>query len=486
MSVHRYDNVIAEIASYASRKGEVGSEESYRTARLCLMDSIGCALLANSVEACRAYTMPEVYGDFGERGARVPGTTHIMPASSAAFAITTAIRWLDFNDTWLAREWGHPSDNFGALLAVADNTIRDLKWRHGTGFNADLTMRAVLDMAIRAYEIQGVLALDNAFNQVGIDHVLLVKVASAAIAAKIISSSDEEVIASAVSHAWLDATLRAYRHAPNTGDRKSWAAGDAVERAVKVATLAAKGMAGCGSALTAPRYGFQDAWFNGDEVTLGRSFGCYVMDNVLFKVRYPAEFHGQTAIEAAIKLHPQVSHRIDSISKVSIKTQEPAMRIINKEGVLNNPADRDHCLQYMTAVALIKGDITSEDYEDEASKDPRIDALREKMVVEEQREYSIEYLDPDRRSIANSVQVFFDDDTSTDEIEVRYPLGHRNRRNEARPLLFRKFEDNVTHSYGRGAYSERVIYLFNDPDRLDEMQIDQFMGLLHLPNDKVV
>lgn len=461
-----YDEVIAEIAAYACRSGEVGSDEAYRTARLALMDSIGCALLALGFPACRDFLV----SDEGDGDVPIPGIAHSRSPSQAAFEITSAIRWLDFNDTWLANEWGHPSDNFGAIFAAtyaASQTPERI-----------LSVRDVLDLAIRAYEIQGVLALDNAFNRVGIDHVLLVKVASAAVSAAVFSNADEDIVASAVSHAWLDATLRTYRHAPNTNARKSWAAGDAASRGVTLASYAMRGMPGVHSALTAPKYGFQDVWFGGQAVTLQRPFASYVMENVFFKVKYPAEFHGQTAVEAGVALHSQVFKRLDDIKSIELKTQEPAIRIIDKRGPLFNPADRDHCIQYMTAVALINGNVTSEDYEDEASQDHRIDALREKMVVSERENYSREYLDPDRRSIANAVQVHFNDGSSTDEVEVRYPIGHRSRRDEAIPLLFEKFTANVNETFGENRYATRILDLFDDLEKLDEMPLTDFMDKL--------
>ncbi len=466
-----YDEVISVISEYAVLKGEIGSEEAYTTARLALMDSIGCGLLAMGVPAFRTFmgydddaTSSTAYGDIP-----IPSIAVCKPESEAAFHITSAIRWLDFNDTWLAKEWGHPSDNFGAILAAAYAVSKS------DATDRTYSVRDVLDLAIRAYEIQGILALDNAFNRVGIDHVLLVKVASSAIAASVYSHGDAEVISSAVSHAWLDATLRTYRHAPNTGARKSWAAGDAAARGVTMAQYAMRGMPGCHSALTAPQFGFQDVWFKGEDITLQRDLHSYVMENVLFKVKYPAEFHGQTAVEAGVALHPQVVGRLDDVKSVNIWTQEPAIRIIDKRGQLNNPADRDHCIQYMTAIALMNGTVTSEDYEDAAARDTRIDALRDRMIVRERPEYTREYLDPDRRSIANAVQVEFVDGSCTEEIEVRYPIGHRRRRNEAVPLLFAKFRENVASTYCDGTYAARVCSLFDDLERLDDMALTDFM-----------
>ncbi len=467
---NRYDDLIAEIAAYACLKNEIGTEDAYATARLALMDSVGCALLALGFPACSDFITSDDASSNIPGGVPIPGTAHTKTASQAAFDITTAIRWLDFNDTWLANEWGHPSDNFGAILAAADSFARTNQ--------REFRMREVFEFAIRAYELQGVLALDNAFNRVGIDHVLLVKVASAAVAAAVFSCGDEEIVSSAVSHAWLDATLRTYRHAPNTNARKSWAAGDAASRGLTLGSFATRGMPGVKTALTAPTYGFQDVWFEGRSVTLQRELASYVMENVLFKVKYPAEFHGQTAVEAAVALHPHIAHRLPDVKTVEIKTQEPAIRIIDKRGALNNPADRDHCIQYMTAVALIKGNVTSDDYEENAARDPRINSLREKMVVTERQNYSVEYLDPDRRSIANAIQVHFNDGSCTEEIEVRYPIGHRTRRPEAIPLLGAKFLENLRSTYGDGDYSARVQDLFRVPESLDEMPVTNFMDVL--------
>lgn len=469
-----YDDVIAKIAAYACEDGNQFSDEATANALLCLQDSVGCALRANSVADCREVMQVWDGVHDGSHGVCVPGLRPRMPVAHAAAAITTAVRWLDFNDTWLAQEWGHPSDNIGAVLAVAEHLAGN-----GNGNDA-MTVSEALDWMIKAYEIQGVLALENAFNRVGIDHVLLVKVASAAVAAAMLSGRDVEVVSSAVSHAWLDATLRTYRHGATTGSRKSWAAGDAVERAVKFAMLANAGVDGCRQALTAPDWGFQDVWFGGRDVLLDNDLGCNVMENVLFKVRYPAEFHGQTAIEAAIALHPEVVGRMSDVREVRIKTQEAAMRIINKRGTLHNEADRDHCIQYMTAVALLHGDVKSEDYEDDAAADPRIDALREKMVASEDSEYTRDYLNPESRSIANSVQVVFKDGSSTDQVEVWYPLGHRRRRSEALPWLARKFEENVRHTYGQGDYAARVLDAFAEPASLLELPVCELMDRLQL------
>ena len=476
---NRYDDVISRIAAYVCRDDEIGSDEAYLTARLALMDSVGCALLAMGFPACRNFIAADLATPNNVLDVPILGTRNAKPATQAAFDITTAIRWLDFNDTWLAQEWGHPSDNFGAVLASAFSATNAKNNRS----ESVLRMRDVFELAIRAYEIQGVLALDNAFNRVGIDHVLLVKVASAAVSAAVLSGNDQAVVSSAVSHAWLDATLRTYRHGSNTNSRKSWAAGDAASRGLTLAKYAARGMPGVHGALTAPTYGFQDVWFNGQSVTLQRDFESYVMENVLFKVTYPAEFHGQTAVEAGVALHNEVRDRFEDIERIDISTQEPAVRIIDKRGTLNNPADRDHCIQYMTAIALIKGNLTADEYEDEAARDPRIDGLREKMVVSERTEYSRDYLDPESRSIANAVRVHFRDGSCTDEIEIRYPLGHRKRRDEAMPLLRVKFLENLNSTYGDGEYAQQVAALFDDPESLDDLTVADFMHALWLGSD---
>lgn len=465
-----FDHVIEAITDYVTGP-DVGGDEAFSTARLTLLDSLGCALLALNYPACTKLLGPHVPGTVVPHGARVPGTDSELDPVKAAFDIGATIRWLDFNDTWLAAEWGHPSDNFGAILAVADYLSRV---RRDAG-EPPLTVKDVLAAAIKAYEIQGVLALDNSFNRVGIDHVLLVKVASTAVAAHMLGCSKDQV-ANAVSNAWLEATLRTYRHAPNTGSRKSWAAGDACARAVQLALMAKRGEMGYASALTAPGWGIQDVWFKGADITLQQPFGSYVMENILFKISFPAEFHAQTAAEAAINLHPQVKDRIDEIEQVTITTQEPAIRIIDKTGPLNNPADRDHCIQYMTAVPLIKGSLSADDYEDEAAADPRIDALRAKMVTEEDERYTREYLEADKRSIANAVQVRFKDGTSTGKEAVEYPIGHRRRRAEGVPLLMEKFEANLRVRFP-GDRAAKILSATENPQSLSAMAVDDFIGL---------
>ena len=465
------DNVIAKIADYAVNY-QPDSELAFDTARLCLMDSIGCALLAMDYQACTKLLGPDVEGMVVPNGARVPGTRHQLDPVKAAFDTGTAIRWLDFNDTWLAAEWGHPSDNFGSIIPVADFISRS----NVLGSSRSINGTELLEMAVKAYEIQGVLALDNSFNSVGIDHVILVKVASTAVVTSMLGGNVQQV-ENAVSNAWLDASLRTYRHAPNTGSRKSWAAGDAVSRAVRFSLNAMSGEMGYPSALTARGWGFQDTWFRGEEITLPRELDSYVMENILFKVSFPAEFHAQTAVEAAFQLHSQVVSRLDEIDEVLINSQESALRIIDKTGPLNNPADRDHCIQYMTAIALIKGALTAGDYEDEVAMDPRVDQLRSKMTMNHDRRFTEDYIDPDKRSIANSVQVRFKDGSSTENITVEYPVGHRRRRKEAKPLLVDKFRANLCTQLDKERVEE-LVKLFSDQSILGLMAVDDLVDML--------
>src|SRR5690349_6553224 len=405
----RPDRVLVDIADYVG-KHEVKSAEAYNTARLCLMDTLGCGLEALEYPACTKLLGPLVPGMSMSRGARVPGTRFELDPVQAAFNIGATIRWLDFNDTWLAAEWGHPSDNLGGILALADYLTRTKQ--------KSLTIADVLQAMIKAHEIQGILALENGYNRVGLDHVLLVRVATAAVAAVMLGGNRTQLI-SALSNAWTDGgALRVYRHTPNTGPRKSWAAGDATSRGVRLALMAMQGEMGYPSALTAKQWGYYDVLFKGKPFTLGRSFGSYVMENVLFKISFPAEFHAQTAVEAAFQLQAPVKDRIEQIDKVVITTHESAIRIIDKSGPLHNPADRDHCIQYMTAIGLIFGELTADHYEDSVARDPRIDALRAKMTCVENPQYTKDYLDPEKRSIANAVQVFFTDGSSTTKVAV--------------------------------------------------------------------
>jgi 2-methylcitrate dehydratase len=462
----RPDKVLVDIADYVS-KPEVGSAEAYDTARLCLMDTIGCGLEALEYPACTKLLGPLVAGTAVAKGARVPGTRFELDPVQAAFNIGAMIRWLDFNDTWLAAEWGHPSDNLGGILAVAD-------WlsRNGT----PLVMRDVLTAMIKAHEIQGVIALENGFNRVGLDHVVLVKVASTAVVSNLLGLSREAIV-NAVSHAWVDGhSLRTYRHAPNTGSRKSWAAGDATSRAVRLALIAKTGEMGYASVLTAKTWGFYDVLFRGKPFKFQRPYGSYVMENVLFKISFPAEFHAQTAVEAAVLLHPEVKDRLSDIRKIEIVTHESAIRIIDKKGPLSNPADRDHCIQYMVAVGLIKGALTAADYEDSAASDPRIDALRAKMRCIENKRYSRDYLDPKKRSIANQLQIFFKDGTQSRKVAVKYPLGHRRRRDEGIPLLEAKFRTNLARRFPKER-REAILALCRDPKRLEATPVDEFVEL---------
>ncbi|HEY2920668.1 MAG TPA: bifunctional 2-methylcitrate dehydratase/aconitate hydratase, partial [Candidatus Binatia bacterium] len=415
------DKILVELADYAAKYVPT-SQEAIDTARYDLMDTLGCGLLALQYPECAKHLGPIVPGATLSNGARVPGTDWQLDPVHAAFNIGAMIRWLDFNDTWLAAEWGHPSDNLGGILALADYLTRTQK--------KIFTVHDVLCAMIKAHEIQGVLALENSFNRVGLDHVLLVCVATAAIAASMLGGAKDQII-SALSNAWTDGgALRVYRHAPNTGPRKSWAAGDATSRGVRLALMALQGEMGYPSALSAPTWGYYDVLFKGKPFSLDRPLGSYVMENVLFKISFPAEFHAQTAVECAITLHDEVKHRLNDIDKVVIATQESALRIIDKTGPLHNPADRDHCIQYMTAVGLIFGELTADYYEDAAARDPRIDRLRDKMTCAEDPHYSKDYLDPEKRSIANAVQIFFTDGSATEKVAVEYPIGHRRRRAE--------------------------------------------------------
>jgi 2-methylcitrate dehydratase len=458
---------LTEIADYVLGY-RADSAEARRIARYCLMDTLGCGMLALEFPACTKLLGPVVPGAELAGGARVPGTRHELDPVAAAFNIGALVRWLDFNDTWLAAEWGHPSDNLGAILGVADYLARRS--------SPSLTMGDVLNAMIQAHEIQGVLALNHSFNRVGLDHVLLVRVASTAVATRMLGGTREQII-DAVSNAWLDGgALRTYRHAPNTGSRKSWAAGDATSRGVRHALLALTGEMGYPSALTAKRWGFQDVLFNGKTIALERPLGSYVMENVLFKISFPAEFHAQTAVEAALALHPSVGARLGEIERIAIETQEPGVRIIDKTGPLANPADRDHCLQYMVAVPLVFGRLTAEDYEDELARDPRIDALRAKMAVTENAGFSRDYLDPDKRAVGNSVQVFFTDGSHTQRIAIDYPVGHRRRREEGIPLLVEKFERSLATRFGP-AQCARIRTACAEQARFEAMPVAEFMSL---------
>lgn len=483
-----YDQPIQDIADYVLDY-RVTSAEALVTARHCLMDSLGCALLALTFPDCVKHLGPLVEGTVVPDGARVPGTPYRLDPTKAAWDIGCTVRWLDYNDTWLAAEWGHPSDNLGAILAVADH-LSQKNLRQG---RPPLTMRDVLEAMVKAHEIQGVLALENSFNRVGLCHVLLVRVASTAVAAQMMGGTREQIMA-AVSHAWVDGSaLRTYRHAPNAGSRKSWAAGDASSRGVRLAYIALRDEMGIPGALTAAQWGFYDVAFSHTckdlalkpeserQFRFPQAYGSYVMENILFKIAFPAEFHAQTACEAAMILHPLVARRLDDIQRIELTTHESAIRIISKTGPLANPADRDHCLQYMVAVPLIFGALEAEHYEDAFhAAQPMIDVLRDKMQVREDRQYSVDYLDPDKSAIANAVQVFFNDGTHTEKIEVIYPLGHRRRREEGIPLLEEKFRRNLRTCFTH-ARSERVWALCNDQQRLEAAPVSDFMALMAMP-----
>ena len=467
------DQVLVDIADYVCDY-EIDSKEAYDTARNCLMDSLGCGLLALRYPECRKLLGPQVEGTVVPNGVRVPGTQFRLDPVKAAWDIGCVIRWLDYNDTWLAAEWGHPSDNLGAILAVADY----LSQRRAAAGEPPLLMCDVLSAMIKAHEIQGVIALENSFNRVGLCHVLLVRVASAAVATWMLGGSKQQVI-DALSQAWLDgSSLRTYRHAPNTGSRKSWAAGDATARAVRLADLTLRGEIGYPSVLSVPTWGFYDVSFKGKEFKFSMPYGSYVMENILFKISYPAEFHAQTAVEAALKLHPTIKDRLGEIDRIVMHTHESALRIISKVGPLNNPADRDHCLQYMTAVALGFGALTADHYEDAFhAAHPVIDELREKMEIHEEPRYTNEYLQPNKRSIANSIKIWFKDGSCTDRVEVEYPVGHRRRRKEGIPLLEAKFKANLATCFP-SIRCEEIYNLCKDQNALEQTPVHDFMAML--------
>jgi 2-methylcitrate dehydratase len=466
------DQVLVDIADYVTGF-RIESAEAYETAHYCLLDTLGCGFEALGYPACTKLLGPIVPGTIVPNGAKVPGTAHQLDPVQAAFNLGAMIRWLDFNDTWLAAEWGHPSDNLGGILMTADWLSRNAV----AAGRKPLAMQDVLTAMIKAHEIQGVIALHNSFNRVGLDHVLLVKVASTAVVAHMLGLSRDEIIA-AVSLAWIDGqSLRTYRHAPNTGSRKSWAAGDATARAVRLALIAKTGEMGYPTALTAKTWGFYDVLFKGQPFRFDRAYGSYVMENVLFKISFPAEFHAQTAVECAMQLHPLVRDRLQDIRRVTIRTHESAIRIIDKQGPLANPADRDHCIQYMVAVPLIFGRLTAADYEDAIAADRRIDALREKMACVEDKGFSRDYLDPAKRSIANAITVEFNDGTKTPEVVVEYPIGHRRRRDDGIPLLIEKFRVNVARRFA-AKQQQAILDVALDRKRLAAMTVNEFVDMM--------
>jgi 2-methylcitrate dehydratase len=466
------DPVLTAIARYARDAG-IDSPLAYETARYCLLDTLACGFQALKFPACTRLMGPVVPGATLVGGARVPGTSYELDPISAAFNIGCMIRWLDFNDTWLAAEWGHPSDNLGGILAVADYLARRAAHQNAR----PPSVRDLLTAMIKAHEIQGVLALENSFNRVGLDHVILVRVATTAVTAAMLGASLEQIV-NAVSNAWLDGgALRTYRHAPNTGSRKSWAAGDATARGVRHALMSLTGEMGYPSALSAPKWGFYDVLFKGQPFQLARPFASYVMENVLFKISFPAEFHAQTAVECALKLHAQVAPRLAQVERVAIETQEPGIRIIDKTGPLANPADRDHCLQYMVAVPLIFGRLTAADYEDAVAADPRVDQLRERMQVKENPTFTRDYYQADKRYIGNAVQVFFKDGSHTERVQVDVPIGHRARRAEGLPLLMEKFSSSVAAHFA-ARQSAAITALAADGARLERMAVHELVAAL--------
>ncbi len=465
------DKVLVDIADYVCDY-MITSQEAYDTARYCLIDTLGCGLESLTYPACTKLLGPIVPGTIIPNGAKIPGTQFQLDPVQAAFNIGTMIRWLDFNDTWLGAEWGHPSDNMGGILATADYLSRSAVLKN----RKPLVMRDVLTAMIKAHEIQGIIALENSFNRVGLDHVILVKVATVAVVTKMLGGTKDEII-NALSNAWIDGQpLRTYRHAPNTGSRKSWAAGDATARGVMLALIALKGEMGYPSALTAKTWGFYDVLFKGRALVFPRPYGSYVMENVLFKISFPAEFHGQTAVECAMRLYPVVKNKLDQIEKIEITTQESAIRIIDKKGPLHNPADRDHCIQYMVAISLIFGQLTAAHYEDSFAADPRIDTLRDKMVCIENRQYTKDYFDPQKRSIANAIRIFFKDGTKTEKIEVEYPIGHHRRRTEGMPLLVEKFKTNLARLFPVER-QKAILEICQDQTKLEGMPVNEFVDM---------
>jgi len=469
------DKVLVDIAEYVT-KHKIASKEAYETARYCLIDTLGCGFEAQTFPACMKLMGPVVDGTVVPNGARVPGTRYQLDPVQAAFNIGTMIRWLDFNDTWLAAEWGHPSDNLGGILATADWISRN----NVAQGKAPLTVRDVLTGMIKAHEIQGCLALENSFNKVGLDHVVLVKVASTAVVSTLLGLSYDETI-NAISLAWVDGqSLRTYRHAPNTGSRKSWAAGDATSRAVRLALIAKTGEMGYPSVLTAKTWGFYDVLFKGNEFKFQRPYGSYVMEHVLFKISFPAEFHSQTAVEAAMTINEEllrIGKTAEDIKKITIRTHEACIRIIDKKGPLNNPADRDHCIQYMVAVPILFGRLTAEDYEDAVAIDHRIDRLRDKIECVEDKQFTKDYHDPDKRSIANALTVEFNDGTKMPEIVVEYPIGHKRRRKEGMPVLVKKFETNLARRFPEKQRTA-IMALCSDAKALEATPVHEFVDMM--------
>jgi 2-methylcitrate dehydratase len=465
------DAITEAIATYVYH-WKSPSKEAMATARICLADTLGCAIAALEFPACTKLLGPIVPGTVVPNGCHIPGTKYVLDPVRGAFNLGTMIRWLDYNDTWLAAEWGHPSDNIGGILALMDFLSRQQIAKGEKAF----TVKELLLAMIKAHEIQGVLALSNSFNRIGFDHVIFVKVATAAVATALLGGNEQQ-IADAVSNAWIDVgPLRTYRHAPNTGSRKSWSAGDATSRGVQLAWITMQGEMGYKTALSAPTWGLYDVLFKGESFTLTRPFGNYVMENVLFKIAFPAEFHAQTAVECAIALHGKVKGKWEKIKHIVIHTQESAMRIIDKKGTLNNPADRDHCLQYMVAMGLLHGTLNADHYEDDAAKDPQIDRLRNKMKVVENPHFTSDYLHPDKRSIATTVEIEFQDSPCKEVVTVEYPLGHRRRRAEGIPLLFKKLNENLSPRFAESRIDE-ILQLFQSDARLQGLLVSSLVDL---------
>tara|TARA_B100001996_G_scaffold222624_1_gene171229 strand:+ start:136 stop:1575 length:1440 start_codon:yes stop_codon:yes gene_type:complete len=466
------DQVLQDIADYVIDY-KILSEEALNTARNCLMDTIGCGLMALKYPNCTRHLGPIVPGTTVENGARVFGRSFELDPVKAAWDIGAIVRWLDFNDTWLAEEWGHPSDNLGAIMALSDYISRVNISNH----KSPLSIKDVLEYMIKAHEIQGILALENSFNKVGLDHVLLVRVASTAVATHMLGGNRDQIIA-ALSQAWVDgSSLRTYRHAPNAGSRKSWAAGDATSRAVRLAMMTMAGEMAMPSVLSAPEWGFYDVSFKGRQFSFSKEYGSYVMENILFKISFPAEFHAQTAVECAVLLYPEIKDKLDAIDRIEVTTHESALRIIDKTGTLDNPADRDHCMQYMLAVAMIKGDLVAEFYEDSFhQQNPLIDELRSKMILTEDKRYSKDYLADDKRSIANALQIYFNDGSRTQKVEVEYPIGHRHRRKEGIPLLERKFFNSLKNTFNNDQ-ANRIYSLCLDSEKIKNTPVNEFMDL---------
>jgi len=466
------DQVLQDIADYVIDY-KILSDEALNTARNCLMDTIGCGLMALKYPNCTRHLGPIVPGTTVENGARVFGRSFELDPVKAAWDIGAIVRWLDFNDTWLAEEWGHPSDNLGAIMALSDYISRVNISNH----KSPLSIKDVLEYMIKAHEIQGILALENSFNKVGLDHVLLVRVASTAVATHMLGGSRDQIIA-ALSQAWVDgSSLRTYRHAPNAGSRKSWAAGDATSRAVRLAMMTMAGEMAMPSVLSAPEWGFYDVSFKGRQFSFSKEYGSYVMENILFKISFPAEFHAQTAVECAVLLYPEIKDKLDAIDRIEVTTHESALRIIDKTGTLDNPADRDHCMQYMLAVAMIKGDLVAEFYEDSFhQQNPLIDELRSKMILTEDKRYSKDYLADDKRSIANALQIYFNDGSRTQKVEVEYPIGHRHRRKEGIPLLERKFFNSLKNTFNNDQ-ANRIYALCLDSEKIKNTPVNEFMDL---------